>query len=393
MFKNYLKTAWRNIRKNKLFSAINIIGLSIGIALCFIIMLYVQDELSYDKYNKDADRIVRIIFQANINGGKINESVTMPPVAQTMKKDFPEVQDATRLVDDGGKKIIYKDKVFKNDRLAFTDANFFSIFTFPMIEGNAKTALVQPHTVVITQSTAKKYFGEENAMGKTITLTADNNQPYTVTGVIKDIPVNSHFHFDMFGSMAGQEDAKSDSWMHGGYHTYLLLKPGSDLKKIEARFPAMVKKYMGPQIQQHMGLSLEQFTDNGNSLGFALQPLKDIHLHSNTTTEFEPGGTASYVYIFAGIAVFMLIVACINFVNLSTASASKRAKEVGVRKVAGSGRFQLIKQFLSESLMITMLALIIGFVLVQLALPAFNNISGKHLSLDEKPIIALVALG
>lgn len=393
MFKNYLKSAWRNIRKNKLFSAINILGLSIGIALCFIIMLYVQDELSYDKYNENADNIARVVFQADINGGKINESVSMPPVAATMKKDFPQVLDATRIQDQGSSKIIYKDKVFKDDHFANADANVFNIFTLPMIKGDAKTALLQPHTVVMTQSTAKKYFGAEDPIGKTIIVTADDNRPYIVTGVIKDMPVNSHFHFDILGSMISNERASEDTWMSGGFHTYLLLKPGTDIKQMEAGFPAMVKKYMGPAIQQAMGLSLDDFITKGNSLGFALQPLTDIHLNSNTTTEFEPGGNEMYVYIFAGVAIFMLLVACINFINLSTAGASKRAKEVGVRKVAGSGRFQLIKQFLSESILITLFALAIAFVIIKLALPAFNNISGKELSFDAEPILVFIGLG
>jgi putative ABC transport system permease protein len=368
-------------------------GLSLGMATCFIIMLYVQDELSYDRFNQYADRIARVVFRADINGGKINESVTMPPVAQTMKRDFPEVEEATRLLSFGTPKILYKDKVFKDDRFALADPNFFSLFTLPMLEGDPKTALGQPYSVVITQSTAKKYFGRDNAIGKTIILTNDNNQPYKVTGVMKDMPANAHFHFDLFGSMTGFANAKSDTWLGGNYHTYVLLKPGTDLKRIEARFPAMVKKYMGPQIQQQLGLSLEQFITKGNSFGFVLQPLTDIHLHSNTSTEFEPGGNKMYVYIFAGVALFMLLVACINFINLSTAGSSKRAKEVGVRKVAGSNRFQLIKQFLSESILISFLALLIAFVLVQLALPAFNAISGKSLGFDIRPLLAFIGLG
>jgi putative ABC transport system permease protein len=393
MIKNYFKTAWRNIRKNTLFSFINISGLSIGITTFFIIMLYVQDELSYDRFNKNADNIARVIFKADINGGKINESVTMPPVAQTIKHDFPEVQDATRLLNYGSPGVLHKGKLIKDDRLVFADANLFSIFTLPMMEGDAKKALLQPRTLVITEATAKKYFGNESAIGKTIILTIDNNQPYTVTGVIKDIPANSHFHFDMFGSLTGFGDANADTWMSGGYHTYLLLKPGADISKMEARFPAMVKKYMGPQIQQQMGLSLEQFTSKGNSLGFALQPLNDIHLYGDTNNEFEAVGNANYVYIFAGVALFMLVVACINFVNLSTAGAAKRAKEVGVRKVAGSNRFQLIKQFLSESILITFFALIIAFAIVELVLPAFNAFSGKQLSFDSRPVLAFFGLG
>ncbi|HTS42750.1 MAG TPA: ABC transporter permease [Puia sp.] len=392
MLKNYVKTAWRNIRKNKLFSAINILGLSIGIALCFVIMLYVHDELSYDRFNGNADRIVRVVFNASINGGKINESVVMAPVAKTMKKDFPEVQDATRIISFGAPKIIYENAVFKDDPFALVDPNFFSIFTLPFVEGDPKTALLHPGTVVITRSTAKKYFGKEDAIGKTIGLN-DNTNKYMVTGVIEDIPANSHFHFNMLGTMIGFQQANSDSWLDGSFHTYLLIKPGTDLKRIEARFPAMVEKYMGPQIQQQMGLGLKEFVTKGNSLGFALQPLKNIHLNSNTTTEFEPGGNAAYVYIFGGVAIFMLIVASINFINLSTAGASKRAKEVGVRKVAGSGKLQLICQFLSESILITFFALFIAFALIQIALPAFNNISGKHLSLDLKPILAFLGLG
>ena len=393
MFKNYFKTAWRNVKKNKLFSFINILGLALGIATCFIIMLYVQDELSYDRFNKNADNMVRVVFHANLNGGKIDESVSMPPVAQTMKNDFPEVQDAVRILGFGTSKITYKDKSFKDDQFAFADPNLFSMFTLPLVQGEPNTALKQPYSVVITEKTAEKYFGKERAIGKTIILTATNNQPYTVTGVMKEMPANSHFHFDMFGSMTGWPEAKSDSWLLGGYHTYLLLKPGTDLKKLEARFPAMVAKYMGPQIQQGMGLSLAEFRNKGNSLGFALQPLTDIHLNSNTTTEFEPGGNEMYVYIFAGVALFMILVACINFVNLSTAGASKRAKEVGVRKVIGSGRIQLIKQFLSESLLITCFALLIAFGLVEWALPAFNGITGKQLVFDIRPAMAFVGMG
>ncbi|MGN6530321.1 MAG: ABC transporter permease, partial [Ginsengibacter sp.] len=392
MFKNYFKTAWRNLMKNKVFSFINITGLSIGIAVSFVIMMYVQDELSYDKFNINADRIVRVIFKADINGGKINESVSMAPVAQTMKNDFPEVKDATRLLDGGTPKIKYEDKIFKSDRFAFVDPNFFSIFTLPMVEGDANAALLQPNTIVLTKATAEKYFGKEDAIGKTLAFN-NNSEFYKVTGIIENIPANSHFHFDVFASMKSWKDATSDSWMYGGFHTYLLLKPGTDIKQMQTKFPAMVAKYMGPQIQQQMGLTLEQFRTKGNSLGFALQHLTSIHLHSTTNNEFEPGGNANYVYIFGIIAIFMVLIACINFINLSTAGATKRAKEVGVRKVAGSSRFQLVRQFLFESVMLTVVALIIAFILVKLALPVFNGISGKQLHFDIKPAIAFVVLG
>lgn len=393
MVKNYFKIAWRNIRKNKLFFFINIAGLSIGIATCFVIMLYVYNELSYDRFNKNADDIVRIVFDANINGGKIYEAGVMPPVAETMKKDFPEVRDATRLVPFGSSKINYKDQSFKGDQLAFVDPNFFSVFTLPLVEGDKNTALLKPNSVVISKRTAEKYFGKDNAIGKTIELTANKNTLYTITGVMENIPENSHFHFDICGSMKSLESSKSDSWMFGNFYTYLLLNPGADRNKMESQLPAMVQRYMGSQIQQSMGVSFQQFVTKGNKLGFDLQPLTSIHLHSATNNELEPGGDATFVYIFGGVALFMVIVACINFINLSTAGASKRAKEVGVRKVVGSDRFQLIWQFLSESVLITLFALIIAFAFVVLALPAFNNISGKELSFNASQLIAFVGLG
>jgi putative ABC transport system permease protein len=395
MFKNYLKTAWRNLMKHKTFSFINIAGLSIGITICFIIMLFVQDELSYDRFNKNADRIVRVIFQADINGGKINESNVMPPVAAAMKNDYPEVEDATRLNVAGAPKITYKDKSFKDDELVFVDPNFFSIFTLPLIEGDAKKALKEPNTLVITKAFAKKYFGNEDPIGNILVFPDNKNASFKVTGVIDRVPANSHFHFDVFGSMTGLDEAKSDSWMGSNFFTYLLLKPGYSYKKLEAKLPGMVEKYMGPQIQQNMGISLSQFRTKGNELGFTLQPLTSIHLHSHANYELSAPGNALYVYIFGAIAIFMLLIACINFVNLSTASASKRAKEVGVRKVIGSGKIQLVKQFLIESALLVFIALLISCIIIELALPLFNSISGKNLTFgfDIKVIASFITFG
>ena len=394
MLKNYFKTAWRNILKNKVFSIINLLGLSIGISVCFIIMLFVQDELSYDRNNVNADRIVRVLFQSSINGSKINEATVMPPTAQALKSDYPEVQVATRLHAAGRPKVTYGDKKFKDDELAFVDPNFFKVFTFHFLKGDPATALMQPNTLVITKDFAKKYFGEEDPIGKILDF--DNKTAlYKVTGVIDKIPANAHFHFDMFGSMEGYNDSKSDSWMTSNFFTYLLLQQGYDYKKLEAKLPAMVEKYMGPQILKAMGMSLSQFRTKGNSLGFALQPLTDIHLHGNSSYELEPAGDIKYVYIFTAIAIFMLLIACINFINLSTASASKRAKEVGVRKVMGSGKFDLIKQFLSESLLLTFIALLISFGVVHLVLPVFNELSGKNLSIgfSLQTLLQLVSIG
>ncbi len=393
MFKNYIKIAYRNFWRNKSFAAINIFGLAIGIAVCFIILLFVQDELGYDRFNTNANRIFRVVFKADINGGKIFEAMVMPPTAQTLKNDYPEVEEATRLRDMGKPKVTFGNKVFKEGTFAFADANIFKVFTLPLIKGDAKTALLQTNSVVITAEMAKKYFGGEEPIGKVLTL--NNNKLYKVTGVIAPIPTNSHFHFDLFGSMQSLPDAKDPNWMSSNYFTYLLLKDGYDYKKLEAKMPALIEKYMGPQIVQTLGMTLSQFRTKGNSLGFALQPLTDIHLRSNSNYELEPGGDIKYVYIFSAIAVFVLLIACINFINLSTASASKRAKEVGVRKVMGSDKTELIKQFLLESVLLTFIALFIAFLLVQLALPVFNQLSGKSLSLSYalKPWAAFIGMG
>jgi putative ABC transport system permease protein len=384
------KTAWRNLRKKKIFSLINILGLSIGIALCFIIMQYVQDELSYDKFNTKSGRIYRIAFKANINGGKILEANVMPPVAAALKNEFPEVEEATRLNLPGQTTVVLDSKTFKEERAALVDSNFFSVFTLPFLQGDPATALIEPHTIVLTKETAGKYFKDEDPMGRTLMI---NNDAFKVTGIMENIPANSHFHFDLFASLSNLPYAKDPSWLSSGMFTYLLLKRGFDSKRLEAKLPGMVEKYMGPQIQKQMGMSLAQFRTKGNELGFILQPLTSIHLYSHSNFELEPGGNADYVYIFGSIAIFMLIVACINFVNLSTASASERAKEVGIRKVVGSGRFLLIRQFLLESVLIAALALLIGFLFVQLALPVFNNIAAKHLQFDIKPMIAFIVLG
>jgi putative ABC transport system permease protein len=396
MFSTYFKIAIRCLGKNKAFSAINILGLSIGMAVCFIILLFVQDELSYDRFNVKANNIYRIDFKANINGGKINESNIMAPVAQALQKDYPEVKEVTRLRMLGSPHVNISGKQFDGASLVYVDSNFFNVFTIPFLQGNAKTALLQPLSLVISSALAQKYFGNENPLGKLINLNKNKDiPPFTVTGVFDKIPANSHFHFDIFGSMVNDPESRGNSWLSSNYFTYAVLQKGYDYKKLEAKLPGMLEKYMGPQIQQDMGLTLTQFRTKGNELGFVLQPLTAIHLHDNSSSEFEPGGDIRYIYIFSAVAIFMLLIACINFINLSTASATKRAKEVGVRKLMGSRKQDLIKQFLLESLLITAIALGISAILVQLALPVFNELSGKILTFGFKikPLAALVALG
>jgi putative ABC transport system permease protein len=381
MLINYFKIAWRNLVKNKSFTAINIAGLAIGIATCLIIMLFVQDELSYDRFNEKAGQIVRVVFRGTMNGEKMKESSVMAPVGPTFRKDYPEVIDATRLMQHGQPKVIIDNKTFKDASFAYVDSNFFQVFTLPLIKGDAKTALVEPYSVVITETLSQRYFGNADPIGKVLDF-HDYNQLYKITGVMRDIPVNAHFHFDIFGSMASVPEARSDSWLSGSYFTYLVLQKGYDPKKLEAKIPRAVEKYIGPQLIQGLGVSLSEFRKKGNDIGLYLQPLTDIHLRSDFSNSMEPGGDIQYVYIFGAIAIFMLVIACINFMNLSTAGASKRSKEVGIRKVLGSVKYELIGQFLLESTLLTLFSLLLALVLVKMALPVFNELSAKQLKLN-----------
>ncbi|ARK09582.1 ABC transporter permease [Fibrella sp. ES10-3-2-2] len=382
MFQNHLKIAWRNLIRNKAFSAINIVGLAIGLGTCLLIGLFILDELSYDRYNEKADRIVRVVFRASINGQKIREAHVMPPVAQILKANYPEVEAATRLRAARPSLVTYGEKSFPNERFAYVDPNFFEVFTLPLVSGNTKTALSEPNTVIISQAAAEKYFGRENPVGKVLTVKSWN-MAFTVTGVMNDVPTNSHFHGDFFASMVGAPDANSTSMMTSEYHTYLVLPTGYDYKQLEAKLPKIVATYMGPQLQKAFGMTMNEFLQKGNQIGLFLNLLTDIHLHSDTTGNLEAGGDIQYVWIFGAIAVFMLLIACINFMNLSTAGASKRGKEVGVRKVLGSLRSSLTSQFLTESLLLTAVALILAVVLVAIALPFFDDLAGKELSLSR----------
>jgi len=382
MIRNYLKIAFRNLWRNKGFSLINILGLAIGIATCLVIMLFVNNELSYDRFNKKANDIVRVSFRGNVQGQKMNESTVMAPVAQTLKTDFPEVKEATRIRDYGTPKLVYADKSFREDYFAFVDSNFFQVFTLPLVQGDAATALTEPNTVVITKALARKYFGKEDPMGKVISFKDGKNAPCKVTGVIEKVPVNSHFHFDLFASLSSLSESREANWMSSNFYTYLVLAEGSDYKKLQAKLPGIVEKYVGPQLSEGAGMTLAEFRKQGNDISFHLQRLTDIHLYADFSSDLSPSGDIKYVYIFGVIALFMLLIACINFMNLSTAGASKRSREVGIRKVLGSMKLELVRQFLLESVLITAIALLLAVVLMYLMLPVFNSLSGQNLSLS-----------
>ena len=384
MFKHNLLISYRNSLKNKGSFLINLIGLSTGIAACLAIMLFVVDEMSYDRFHENADQMARVILKAKLGDEQIREPSVPAPVAQTLVADFPEVLDATRIVTVSGlQKITYKEKALRKGKMVFVDPNFFELFTFPLLKGDASTALSEPNTIILTSEQARAQFGKEDPLNKVIDI--EGQGLYTVTGIIDPIPSNSHFHFDLFASMKGNEEAKNQNWLQGSYATYLLLAEGVNFALLENKFESLVEKHMGAQLENAMGISFDKFLASGNQVGLYLQALTDIHLHSDFTGpgDFKAGGDIQLVYMFMAIAVFMLLIACINFVNLSTASASKRVKEIGIRKVLGSKKGQLIRQFLTESFMYATLSMALGILLFGMALPYFNQLSGKSLQVDH----------
>jgi putative ABC transport system permease protein len=379
MIKNYLRVALRNLRNYKAYSLINIIGLAVGIACCIAIMLFVRDELNYDRFNEFADRIYRPRQLALINGHDVNTALSPVAMGPAVYRDLPGVVAYTRLIKSGSTVVRYEDKTFSEERFFGADSTVFDIFTFPFVAGNPKTALTQPNTVVITESIAHKYFGNENPIGKILNTGKKDN--FVVTGVIKDIPQNSHLHPDFMASLTTLPDSRNPTWLSNNYYTYFLLREGVNLVEFQKKLDDEVIKYGSPQLKAITGISLEQFRAAGNKYGYVLQPLTSIHLTSHLDYEIEPNSDITYVYIFSAIAVAILLIACINFINLATARSEKRAKEVGVRKTLGSTRSYLVGQFMSESTLMSIIAVILAVGIVELLLPLFNQIANKKMSL------------
>ena len=380
MIASYLRVALRNLRNSKIYSLINIAGLAVGITCCIVIILFVKDELSYDKYNKYAEQIYRPTVFGTINGHDIKSALSPAPMGAGIYHALPEVIAYARLHYEGTPVIRYKDKTFNEDRFYWGDSTLFNVFTLPFVAGNPKTALIQPNTVVITESTAKKYFGNENPIGKI--LNKDKKNDYIVTGVIKDVPRNSHFHPDFIASLTTVDDSRNPNWLSNNYYTYFLLRKGTNPAEFERKLNKIFIEHAGPQLKAVTGVSLEQFLSKGNKYGYAIYPLTAIHLYSHLDYELESNGSISYVYIFSAIAIAILLIACINFINLATARSEKRAKEVGVRKTLGSLRSHLIWQFMAESILMSGIAVTIAVVIVEILLPLFNDLANKNMSLD-----------
>lgn len=311
MFRNNLSIAVRSLAKNRLSAFLNITGLAVGVTATVLLALYAWYEWSFDRFHQHADRIVRVVFRAEMNGGVIKEPFAMPPVAATLKNDYPEVEEAGRLRVAGTQTIVQGEHFFRDVKMAFADTALFHIFTFPLVHGATGKYFLPLHTVVLSETLSKRLFGAGNPVGKVLHV-KDWPEPLQVVAVMRDIPLNAHFQFDLFCSMANARDAVSDSWMQSEFYTYLLLKKGTDPQHLESKLPATLDKYMGPQLLAGLGMTLAALKSKGDQIGLFLQPLTDIHLHSDFNFDLRPAGDVRYVLLFATVAVFILFIACIN---------------------------------------------------------------------------------
>ncbi|MFC5624240.1 ABC transporter permease [Algoriphagus winogradskyi] len=382
MLKNYFKILLRNTRKNPLYMFINVFGLAVGMAVSILIFLFVQHELSYDRYHANADRIFRVSRAWFNPDGEFSLHLghAAPPFGPLIQADYGDEVAAVGRFFHYDPLVKYEDKAFEEDNFFFADPEVFDIFSFNILEGDAKEALTNSDGLVITESMSKKYFGEENPIGKNLILNLEGQEAvFQIRALMQDMPDNSHFHTDFIASMApveafyGGQDAFMSNFGSNNFSTYLLLNEGVNHKSLEAKLPNLVDKYMG---ESQSGVPMSKGTK------LFLWPLTDVHLYSNLDSEMEPNGNIDYVYIYLAVALFILLIACINFMNLSTARSSMRSMEVGLRKVMGADKSRLIRQFMGESFMLTIISMVFALILVYLFLPTFSNFTDKDLNLN-----------
>ena len=382
MLINYIQIAYRNLLKNKFYSLINVVGLGLGLACVFLILQYLKQELSYDRFHTDAKNIYRISWE-----DENPQTRTPHPMAQAMIQDFPEVKSAVSLSPLWGigltKRVFSfrnpeKDIRFDERNVLAVDTTFFQVFNFPLIKGDPKNVLKNPDGILISASIAKKYFGEEEALGKHFVVN-DEESLVEVVGVFQDVPSTSHFHFDFLVSYVREKGSEPErqfyTWDDFGHYNYIRLAPGTDAQQLESKLVNWVRKYIDIPDDEYQSLKDRHF-------GFRLQPLTDIHLHSHLRWELEPNGYIGYIYMMTAAAVLILIIACINFINLTTAQSAGRAKEIGIRKSLGAFRNQLALQFIGESLMVSFLAMLLAIIFIELASPFFSITTGKPLQID-----------
>jgi putative ABC transport system permease protein len=394
MIKNYFKIAWRNLKRNKFISFINLFGLTVGLCCCLLITVYILNELSFDRYNKNADNVYRIertFLNAETGALSLELGAVAPPFAPLLQNDYKEIKKITRILPAGTSAIKYGQNIFNQDNVFFADENLFDLFDFKVTKGNPAKSLNDPYSVMLTEETAKKYFGSDDPMNKVIRL--NNQYDFKVTGIYKELPANSHWHPDLMISFSTLKDSAiygeqnlMNNWGNNSFYTYLLLPDNYNTKKLESQFPAFQNRHIP---------AAGKFKASDYSI-LSLRKLTNIHLYSHTDSELEINGDIKRVYIFSAIALFILLIACINYMNLSSARSVLRAKEIGVRKTAGASKQELVSQFLCESVFIAWLAAVFALVLTIVALPWLNQLSGQQLSIHSlfqwKTIIAILLL-
>lgn len=381
MLPNLFKHSIRSFKRQRAYIIINVLGLSIGIACSLFISLYLLNEVSYDKFNTKKDRIYRVILNANLGGSEMNIFCNPAVLGPTLLKEFPEVDGFLRMNNPGIKEIKCNNQTFNEDHVVEADSSFFSFFSIPVLKGNPANLLNAPHRVVLSESTALKLFGKEDPLDKPIQIGKDTVN-YIVSGIMADVPENSHFKAGMLTSFITNPESNDQIWFSASFSTYLLLKPNSDYKTVEAKFPDLVEKKVAPEIQKFLGISMKDFIAKGNRYSFHLQNLKDVHLDPSVMQQFEAAGNPKYLKILGTLAIFIVIIAAINFMNLSTAQASRRAKEVGIKKTGGSTRGMLVLQFLTESFILAFISLVIALIIIKVTLPYFNNLINANLTVN-----------
>ncbi len=385
MVRNYFKVALRNLQKHRFYSVINVAGLSIGVACSLMILLYVANERSYDSFHEDAAQMYRLTQEGRFGENEYNFPTSPAPFAGALISDIPEVTDAVRLRGRGSYIVSNPEtgEYYKEGSVIYADPNFFEFFSFPLIEGQPETILESADALAISESAAQRYFGNESAIGKRLVL--DGDEEFIVRGVFRDMPANSHIQQDLIMSMVGFAEADNVMWVSNNFYTYVKLRKDARLDEVKKKVASMQEGYLRPQVEQFTGNSFENFLAQGNYLQTNWQPMQEVYLTSNFTFDVGTMGNGEYISLFTAISIFIMVLACINFMNLATARSTTRAKEVGVRKVLGSLRAHLIRQFLMESILMSLMAFAIGILVVTLALPFFNQLAGKALILPWSP--------
>ena len=400
MFRNYIKIAFRSLRKSKGFTALNIIGLAAGLGVCLLIVLYVTDELSYDRYNVNADRIYRIDEDAYINNTRFVAATSSKFFGPALVASYPKIQQMVRFRNPGDLLVRKGNDHVLDHHFTFADSTIFKVFTLPMIAGDPNTALSNPHSIVIDESAARRYFNSTDVIGRTLEV-GGNNELLKITGVIRDMPEQSQFHFSFIRPIRESytfNNPSDNDWLSSNYYTYILVQPGTTQAEAQQDVDAVVNLNVGRALQEMFHVSVADLGKAGNHFRYQIFPLTDVHLYSNKSYELEANSNIQFVYIFSVVAVLILLIACVNFMNLSTARSANRAKEVGIRKVAGSTKGHLIGQFLTESVLLSFFSLVLALGIAVLLLPVFNQLAGKSLHPDVLfsgrflPILLLLVL-